>query len=855
MKVLWVAITLATTLLAPPVVMGQDAPKALQTSGIARIERVRDQMRRSGYQPSFLNELGIAENELERSRVGFLAASNEAGAAASLVGLGDSERLAYLFLQAYVKAENIAQSAETLARFARAHYEEAAKLSRKTASAVWLVKALNGLALLDESEKHDYGLANAHVTEALRAAPSCPNRDCMLDALLSKVEVETYRGELFSAASHVNGVISLLKNSSDANRQYSAYADRADVYRSMTEGCSYNQQKSVDVCFRLYDLAKADFMKAREIATQAGFTSHARIATEQIRNLDTLRTMTDRYNSTTVRILGTIKFEPKVPRDVLVTDVFPTGQLSPSEVEAMKAIRQAAGRGMPGSLDTWIQAEMDDMQGRTNEALSGYLRAIHTVEEDRRKLGEDSARSSFLDGKVSIYERPILLLLNAKRYSEVFDLLERSRARATADLLSTKSVGLSKPADRQLFAALARKKAEITSIQTHFFNETLSPQSDINEDPDTIAKKQAHLAELEAEYEQTLIRIGRQAPGVQDVAVSRPVSLATLQETLRQDRMDLLYYFLTDSSVVLIHVGPDSLHVRNVFLPRMALMRKVAALRASMSKRDAEFRDDVSKELFLYLIQPALEWLTTERLVIVPQGDLQSLPFQAFRDPADGSFLGERFQITYAPSATILLRLKKQRDLSGGPLLAACDPSLRGAPEEVKALGRLYPNQPKVVTDSLIRKADLEHWAGSYSILHLAVHGEFDSQEPLLSNVKLSGDSGQESDFTAAEMFGLPLEKTRIVTLSACETGRVRTTRSNEIQGIEQALLFAGAQSLLVSAWKVDSDATSLWMQTFYREAQTKTPAEAAREAIRVVRRDSRYGHPFYWAPFLLIAR
>jgi CHAT domain-containing protein len=83
----------------------------------------------------------------------------------------------------------------------------------------------------------------------------------------------------------------------------------------------------------------------------------------------------------------------------------------------------------------------------------------------------------------------------------------------------------------------------------------------------------------------------------------------------------------------------------------------------------------------------------------------------------------------------------------------------------------------------------------------------------------------------------------------------VRPTRANDIQGIEQALLFAGAQSLLVSAWKVDSDATSLWMQTFYREAQTKTPAEAARAAIRSMRRDPKYGHPFFWAPFLLIAR
>src|SRR5262249_39551178 len=101
----------------------------------------------------------------------------------------------------------------------------------------------------------------------------------------------------------------------------------------------------------------------------------------------------------------------------------------------------------------------------------------------------------------------------------------------------------------------------------------------------------------------------------------------------------------------------------------------------------------------------------------------------------------------------------------------------------------------------------------------------------------------------------LALDNVELVTLSACESGRIRTTRSNDIQGIQQALLFAGAQSLLVSAWKVDSAATSLWMQTFYREAQTKPPAEAAREAIRRLRADAKYNHPFYWAPFLLIAR
>lgn len=830
---------------------GQATPDALQASGIARIEAIRTQYRQSGFQPNLLAGLAGAAGDLETSYRRFLTAGNPSAAATSLAHLGTAERLTAIFLLASGQS---AQRLENYVRSARGHYEEAAALARRTNNAATLVKALSGLAMLDQTYDHDYGAANTRIQEALRVAPSCRNRDCMLDALLSKAEVETYRGELFAAASHLNAVFSILKQEPDNNRLYSAYLDRSDVYRSMTEGCSYNQQKAVDLCYQLFDLAKADMTMARAIAARAGFADDANRASEEISQLDMLRGLTEQYNGVATRAMATGYFQPKTPRDVLVSEVISLGQLPPGQVEAMKKLRDSAGAAVPGALQAWSQAELDDLEGRPEAALAGYLRAIRTVEEDRRRLGEDSARSSFLDGKVGLFERPILMLFNARRYGEMFELLERSHARATADLLSTRSATLGKAVDRQTFAALARKKAEISSIQARFFTGSLQPESGSDDTPETVIKSQARLAGLETEYEQMLFRLGRQAPAARDAAVSQPVSLAALQSALRRDRMDLLYYYVIDSSVILLHVGAEAVHARNIFLPRLGLITKVTALRGSMSTDKAEFREDAARELFLYLIQPALGWLSSDRVVIVPPAELQSLPFQVFQDPVDGSFLGERLQITYAPSASILLQLTRQANLAGGSVLAAADPSLRGSVEEVSVLGRLYPNQSRIVSNSLIRKADLQQWAGSYGILHLAVHGLFDSMEPLLSYVSVAGD-GAEDRLTAAEILGLPLERARLVTLSACESGRVRATRSNDIQGIQQALLIAGAQSLLVSAWRVDSDATSLWMQSFYREAQTRTPAEAARAAIRSVRRDPKYRRPFYWAPFLLIAR
>ena len=71
-------------------------------------------------------------------------------------------------------------------------------------------------------------------------------------------------------------------------------------------------------------------------------------------------------------------------------------------------------------------------------------------------------------------------------------------------------------------------------------------------------------------------------------------------------------------------------------------------------------------------------------------------------------------------------------------------------------------------------------------------------------------------------MFGLPLDRSRLVVLSACETGRAEATHGNEILGMVRALIYAGAGTLVLSYWEVDSAATALWMQTFYQAALSR---------------------------------
>ena len=125
----------------------------------------------------------------------------------------------------------------------------------------------------------------------------------------------------------------------------------------------------------------------------------------------------------------------------------------------------------------------------------------------------------------------------------------------------------------------------------------------------------------------------------------------------------------------------------------------------------------------------------------------------------------------------------------------------------------------------------------------------------MLSFLQLAPDGLDDGRLTAAEMFGLPLTGTRLVVLSACETGLSHVTAGNEALGMSRALLYAGAGSLVLSGWQVSSQASGAWMRAFYEAARTRPIKDSAREAAARVRADPETRHPFYWAAFSVLAR
>ena len=114
-------------------------------------------------------------------------------------------------------------------------------------------------------------------------------------------------------------------------------------------------------------------------------------------------------------------------------------------------------------------------------------------------------------------------------------------------------------------------------------------------------------------------------------------------------------------------------------------------------------------------------------------------------------------------------------------------------------------------------------------------------------------DNMDDGVLTALEISAIDLGGTDLVVMSACQTG-LGELSGDGVFGLQRAFKKAGVQSLLMSLWKVDDEATGLLMSQFYSAlAEGKTEYEALYSAQKAVRETPGFDDPYYWAAFVLL--
>jgi CHAT domain-containing protein len=203
---------------------------------------------------------------------------------------------------------------------------------------------------------------------------------------------------------------------------------------------------------------------------------------------------------------------------------------------------------------------------------------------------------------------------------------------------------------------------------------------------------------------------------------------------------------------------------------------------------------------------------------------------------------------------------------------------LSGSRQEAKQLRSLFPNA-RILSGLEASKSRLDS-VNAPEILHIATHGFFlndvgsaaaeasrDSRgvsasakvnNPLLrSGLALAGANvdlpGQDNGIlTALEAANLDLWGTKLVTLSACDTGVGLVKNGEGVYGLRRAFILAGAQTVVTSLWSVSDYATRELMRDYYAGMkQGEGRGEALRQAkLAMLKRKGR-DHPFYWASFI----
>lgn len=110
----------------------------------------------------------------------------------------------------------------------------------------------------------------------------------------------------------------------------------------------------------------------------------------------------------------------------------------------------------------------------------------------------------------------------------------------------------------------------------------------------------------------------------------------------------------------------------------------------------------------------------------------------------------------------------------------------------------------------------------------------------------------EDGILTADEISRLDLSNTKLVVLSACETARGKIDPVEGVLGLQRAFKKAGAQTIVMSLWKVPDESTSILMTQFYKNLMTGIERhQALKDAMNYVK--TLFPDPYYWAGFIML--
>lgn len=519
-----------------------------------------------------------------------------------------------------------------------------------------------------------------------------------------------------------------------------------------------------------------------------------------------------------------------------------------------------------------LQGMIAEVQSDLDGAAEHYLNSIAEIEFSRTRLTSHGLKINFMTNKQEPYALLVDCFVRLGKEIEAFNIVEKSKARAFLDLISRSEniLGVKNEALKELTEEERRLRETLISLQH---------QADIIQagegDRGSTAIQQKEIESARRQLNQFLHESIQNNKDFKSLRSAQTLVVDEVQELLGTGSVLIEYYYRNDRLYVWI-IDSDDARLVIKSISNEELSKLVNGFRESIINMvdvrgiyQVELKTEggnnnpprfsrINDRLSEILIEGVFDNLESSKVYIVPHGSLHYLPFQAII--TNGAYLIENHLISYLPSASVLSFMPEEGNLGlrdifamGNPDLGNKELELPYAEIEVENISKFF-SKSTILTSGQASEASLKKEAGEYAIVHIASHGEFDSENPLLSCLRLKAGDGEDGRLETSEIFNLDL-KASLVTLSACNTAMGTLTSGDELMGLNRAFLYAGTSTILGTLWGVNDRSTSIFMNKYYSNLTSMDKIKALQQTQKSMISDGEYSHPFYWAPFQIVGK
>ncbi len=487
-------------------------------------------------------------------------------------------------------------------------------------------------------------------------------------------------------------------------------------------------------------------------------------------------------------------------------------------------------------------------------SLNTYKSAFLLSTYVEKTYNSDEARMFLNNIKYLVHDKPIDISLQLYEQSKDISLLESAY---NFDQLNKASV-LSYNVQENMLKNKLNDNNDLLIKETSLKNLITRQVLKAGQINDSIK-----LEEINIEIRENEITLGK----IQDKIKALPEYKTKRAENIIPNFAQLQKYLDKKTAVLSFHLS--DLTLTTFCINKNEISYTKQAIDSSFFKNIYAFRNTLinfdqnhnfySKVLFNATIKPLLKnnIANSKNLIIIPDDELNNIPFEALQDDND-HFLIEKYAVSYQYSTAFLVK-ENNKDIPTSNILALAPFTNKGNETFTKLLyskNEIENLQGTILLDSFATKKNFLVFAEKSNILHMATHTIVNDSIPEKSLIAFYLNPNQlsiENNLYLQEIYNLKLDNTKLVVLSACETGTGKLTKGEGLMSLTRAFTYAGCPNVISSLWKADDKSTSWIMQRFYKyykvcEDASTSLQNAKLDYINSPEIEKRFKTPNYWA-------